>query len=165
MCWIKKILNIIGEARPSFPDEKKDHVQHKVVLSGEYFLVRIMTSHGMKIAADKAGNCLYSPRWPDPKYSHRSRVMNQSRFGYYQVRDGNNDSIATIVLDFDKAHYAYEGNHRYDEQGNFSTLVLPQHEFLIPLWEAYLVSEYPDFNRKKPYGTQPYFGFAPSLSI
>jgi len=142
--------------RTVLPEEQQNHIRYETQLAPGYHLIRIKTQQGLKKAAQKANNCWYGNKYPTPSYPHRKRLNHQQRFGYYQVRDDDGHSIANIVLDFENGQYAYEGNHRYDANGEKITDIEPRHEFLISYWQKYFYECYPDFFTNAPYGSRPH---------
>lgn len=156
--WLsRETQDRLARQRPVFRDERRGHVAFETALADGYFLVRILTPHGMKLAADLSGNCFDRQDLPDQKNPHRKRVLQTERYVYYQVRGKDNEAAASIVLDLDRRQYRFAGNHRYDSAGRLDDTLLPEHAYLRPLWETYLAAQFPDFEAGRPYGTRPKF--------
>ena len=148
------VMKIAAAHHPRFSDERNGHVRFETQLSADFFLVRIVTRTGLKQAAKKASNCLYSSRRPSPALPHRMRIRRPEEFAYFQVRDRHNNSLATIAFDFREPQYRSEANHRRNAEGEMVENITPAYLDMKPVWEAYFARLYPHFDAARPYGTQ-----------
>ncbi len=112
----------------------------------QLMLLRIKTTHGMKIAAEKAENCLYSNIYPSEKMPHKKLVIRQQEFHYYQVWNEDNECLATIRLSF--------GYNRCEIRGNGIAFDLPSNNVSDELYDkikTYLLRKYPQFDQQRLY--------------
>jgi hypothetical protein len=81
-------------------EEFHQHIQHEASLSGRHELFRITDREGLKKAAQNADNCLWDNHFQNSNYQpHKQRFKQPERWLYYTVRDADNRSVLTLLID------------------------------------------------------------------
>jgi len=97
--------------RRIIPDEEfRNHIRHEHSLKGRNNLIRILTPKGMMSAGKNAQNCLGFNNLPNNLISHKKRVLKPREWLYFSIRDADNRSVATILLNVRRGTLTVEGN-------------------------------------------------------
>lgn len=140
-------IGILVAQRTITKEEQLGFIKHVLPLPGRHNLYQIVTPAGMDHAGKLAENCLRNPKQPDPDMPHRRRVLSPDHWQYYSIRDPDNKSVATLMVDFEKREISYEGNKMRN---------IPAYcEKYIDMFKAHISASYPDFY-KKEYATGYY---------